>query len=115
MTQHDRISDFHKPDSIGLGSYNIDTHNAQRFPQENGVVNEGDVEMRYKNSFQIPYRSLLPKESDCKNLIAPVCTSSSHIGYGPIRLEPQFMIMGQVESITFHFSYLFRALVLQLQ
>jgi hypothetical protein len=60
MTQKDRTTDNKKSDSIGMGSYNIDTHNAQRFPQGKGVVNEGDVEMHYSNHFQIPYRSLVP-------------------------------------------------------
>ncbi|MFO0951939.1 MAG: FAD-dependent oxidoreductase [Isosphaeraceae bacterium] len=37
----------------------------------------------------------MPKESECPNLIVPVCLSSSHIAYGSIRMEPVFLILGQ--------------------
>lgn len=121
MTQYDRYKTVNKTDSIGLGSYNIDTHNAQRFPQNGSVVNEGDVEQGFSTHFQIPYRygdqctthyysasddeffyyrSLVPLASQCTNLIVTVCTSATHIGYGPIRLEPQFMIMGQSGGVA---------------
>ncbi len=46
------------------------------------------------------YRSLVPLASQCTNLIVTVCTSATHIGYGPIRLEPQFMIMGQSGGVA---------------
>eukprot|EP01119_Soliformovum_irregulare_P005694 TRINITY_DN17437_c0_g1_i1.p1 TRINITY_DN17437_c0_g1~~TRINITY_DN17437_c0_g1_i1.p1 ORF type:complete len:522 (+),score=113.17 TRINITY_DN17437_c0_g1_i1:121-1686(+) len=109
MTQHDRIENNTKPDSIGVGSYNIDTHNAQRFPERTDsgswrTLNDGDVERIFKQHFQIPYRCLLPKRQDCDNLIVPVCVSASHIGYGPIRLEPQYMIMGQSSGVAAAFA-----------
>ena len=56
MTQFDRTTFISKNDTIGLGSYNIDTHNAQRFPQDGITLNDGDVERTYANSFEIPYR-----------------------------------------------------------
>ena len=36
-----------------------------------------------------------PKPYECTNLFAPVCVSSSHIGFGSIRMEPVFMVLGQ--------------------
>jgi hypothetical protein len=44
---------------------------------------------------QIPYRSVLPARSEASNLLVPVAMSASHIGFGTIRLEPQWMILGE--------------------
>jgi len=100
MTQYDRSEKVTKADVIALGSYNIDTHNSQRFPQGTEVLNEGDVEVSYATHFDIPYSCMVPRTSYCTNLIVPVCASASHIGYGAIRLEPQFMMMGQSSGVA---------------
>lgn len=83
-------------DSVGLGSYNMDSHNTQRFVTEEGTVqNEGDVQVATGGSYAISYRSIVPKKGEAENLLVPVCLSSSHIAYGSIRMEPVFMILGQ--------------------
>ncbi|HOF38674.1 MAG TPA: FAD-dependent oxidoreductase [Candidatus Hydrogenedentes bacterium] len=88
------------PRPIGMGSYNMDSHHVQRYVVhvENGgdyVLNEGDVQVSPGGSYPISYGAIVPKESDCTNLLVPVCLSSSHIAYGSIRMEPVFMILGQ--------------------
>lgn len=87
------------PDSIGLAAYGMDSHNCQRIArQENGVWtarNEGNVEYPVNGPYPIAYRSLVPKENECSNLVVPVCLSSSHIAYGSIRMEPVFFVLGQ--------------------
>ncbi|MEZ6111616.1 MAG: FAD-dependent oxidoreductase [Pirellulaceae bacterium] len=83
-------------DSVGLGSYNMDSHNCQRYVTPDGhVQNEGDVQVSPGGAYQISYRSIIPTRKDCENLLVPVCLSSSHIAYGSIRMEPVFMILGQ--------------------
>jgi hypothetical protein len=83
-------------DSVGMGSYNMDSHHCQRYIDENGHVrNEGDVQVSPGGPYLISYRAIVPKRAECTNLFVPVCLSSSHIAYGSIRMEPVFMILGQ--------------------
>ena len=42
---------------------------------------------------EVPYRCLLPQGVD--NLLVPVCLSSTHVGWGSIRLEPVWMHTGE--------------------
>jgi hypothetical protein len=96
MTEHETLSDREVPDPVGMGSYTLDSHNAQRYITPEGFVqNEGDIGVEAKQPYHISYKALVPKESDCSNLVVPVCISSSHIAYGSIRMEPVFMILGQ--------------------
>lgn len=83
------------PDSIGLAAYNMDSHNCQRVVQQGKVRNEGDVQIPPMKPYPISYRALIPRASECENLLVPVCLSASHIAYGSIRMEPVFMILGQ--------------------
>jgi hypothetical protein len=81
---------------IGMGSYALDAHNAQRYVKEDGFVqNEGDIGVHPNTPYSISYASIVPKKDECQNLFVPVCLSSSHIAYGSIRMEPVFMILGQ--------------------
>jgi hypothetical protein len=95
-TEHDVTSKYDTPQSIGMGSYAMDSHNTQRYIKPDGFVqNEGDIGRHLKSPYKISYGSLLPKKEECKNLMVTICVSSSHIAYGSIRMEPVFMILGQ--------------------
>jgi len=84
------------PMSVGMGSYNMDSHNCMRFVTKEGFVqNEGDVQESPGGPYRISYQALVPKKGECPNLFVPVCLSSSHIAYGSIRMEPVFMVLGQ--------------------
>jgi len=96
MTQHDCQGRRVANDAVGLAAYTMDSHNVQRYVDENGHVrNEGDVQVGGFSPYPISYRSIVPKESECQNLFAPVCLSATHISYGSIRMEPVFMVLGQ--------------------
>ncbi|GBD35847.1 hypothetical protein HRbin36_00962 [bacterium HR36] len=104
MTQHDIQEQRYKEDSVGLGSYNMDSHHVQRVPtREGGVINEGDFQVRVQ-PYSIPYRSLCPKNEECSNLLVPVCLSATHVAYGSIRMEPVYMILGQASGVAAHLA-----------
>jgi hypothetical protein len=95
MTENELLKRRETPDSIGMGSYGMDSHNVQRYVTPEGYVqNEGDIGVSTRGPYQIAYGSLVPKKGQCENLLVPVCVSSSHIAFGSIRMEPVFMILG---------------------
>lgn len=88
-------------DAVGMGAYGMDSHNCLRYVSPAGYVrNEGDVQVHGFEPYAISYRSIVPKEDECKNLFVPVCVSSSHIAFGSIRMEPVFMVLGQSAALA---------------
>ena len=88
-------------DVVGLAAYTMDSHHVQRYVDETGYVrNEGDVEVGNFPPYPISFRSIIPKSTECINLLVPVCLSASHIAYGSIRMEPVFMLLGQAAAIA---------------
>lgn len=99
-SQKDLQTERTKPDYIGMGSYNSDSHNVQRYVDEKGIVlNEGNVEVPVQ-PYQIPYRILLPKRAEVENVLVPVCFSASHVAYSSLRMEPQYMIIGHAAGVA---------------
>lgn len=99
MTENDVMSRKEIPKPVGMGSYSLDAHNAQRHVTKEGYVqNEGDIGVHPPSPYSISYNALVPKAEECQNLIVPVCVSSSHIAFGSIRMEPVFMILGQTAA-----------------
>ena len=100
MTQKDVQTELTKPDVIGMGSYNSDSHNVQRFVTEQGYAqNEGNMEVPV-TPYQIPYRIMLPTKEQVANLLVTVCFSASHVTYSTLRMEPVYMIIGQAAGVA---------------
>lgn len=80
-------------DSIAATEWYMDVHACtdHRLP---GTLHEGKV-ILYGATLpgQVPFRALLPEDLD--NLLVPVCVSSTHVGWGTIRLEPTWMNIGE--------------------
>ena len=96
MTENELTKVKPTPDSVGMGSYMIDSHNTQRYVTPEGYVqNEGDIGVSPRGPYEIAYGALVPKKTQATNLLVPVACGATHIAYGSIRMEPVFMILGQ--------------------
>ncbi|WP_145062689.1 FAD-dependent oxidoreductase [Adhaeretor mobilis] len=95
MTEHNCRSKIIAEDPVGMAAYGMDSHNCQRIVQGGAARNEGDVQEHGLKPYPISYRSIVPKETECENLLVPVCVSATHIAFGSIRMEPVFMVLGQ--------------------
>ena len=101
MTQKDVQTELTKPDAIGMGSYNSDSHNVQRFVEcgQGGAENEGDVEVAVESvSDPLPVHGAEARQAT--NLLVPVCMSASHVAYSSLRMEPQYMEIGQAAGVA---------------
>jgi hypothetical protein len=100
MSQKDIQTELTKPDAIGMGSYNSDSHNVQRVVNGADFArNEGDMQVAVQ-PYQIPYRMIVPKKAEMENLLVPVCFSATHVAYSTLRMEPQYMIVGQAAGVA---------------
>lgn|GEM_PF-647749 len=100
MTEHHcrRIRVAH--DSIALAAYTMDSHNVRRHVVDGEVRNEGDVQAAVADPYPVAYRAIVPKRSECTNLLVPWSLSASHIAFGSIRMEPVFMTLGQSAAVA---------------
>jgi hypothetical protein len=94
MTEHECRGAKVPEDPVGMGAYNMDSHNVQRYVRDGAARNEGDIQVAVK-PYPISYRSIVPREKEGSNLLVPVCLAATHIAYGSIRMEPVFMVLGQ--------------------
>ncbi|MDF9833466.1 hypothetical protein M2103_001690 [Ereboglobus sp. PH5-5] len=103
MRQQDIQKQKRKPDSVGMGSYNVDSHLVQRLEGPGGFVrNEGNPNDRAigHSPYEIPYRCLTPRRGDADNLFATFCVSATHIGFASLRMEPVFMILSESTGVA---------------
>jgi len=95
MTEHNCRGQQKAADPVGLAAYTMDSHNCRRIVKNGHAENEGDVQVGGFPPYPISLRALMPKATECENLLVPVCLSATHISYGSIRMEPVFMMLGQ--------------------
>ena len=100
MTEHNCRSKTIAKDSVGMAAYGMDSHNCQRVVKDGAAVNEGDVQQHGLKPYPISYRSIVPRKSECENLLVPVCVSATHIAFGSIRMEPVFMSLGHSSAVA---------------
>jgi hypothetical protein len=103
--EQDATTDVVKPDSIGCGGYPMDSHHVVDYHRGNLHLKtpEGNFQIRVTKGYQIPYRILLPQKVD--NLLVSLCVSSTHLGYCTLRMEPEYMKMGQAAGAAAHLAH----------
>jgi hypothetical protein len=96
LVQKDVVTDLAKWNSIGEGSHRSDAHFASRWfdPATRTILVEGWI-AGPERTYQIPYSILTPRATEVTNLLVPVAVSASHVAWSSVRMEPQFMIMGE--------------------
>eukprot|EP00039_Didymoeca_costata_P033056 m.40512 g.40512 ORF g.40512 m.40512 type:complete len:634 (+) comp9672_c0_seq1:172-2073(+) len=107
FTLHDRTTNKTKMDSVCVGDYNVDAHMQQRILLPDGTVtNEGCLSgwAKYSNTplgpFEIPYRVMVPPHNITSNLLVTAAVSATHTGSASLRLEPQYMNMGEAAGVA---------------
>jgi len=83
--------------SIGLANYPIDCKPARWYRKKTSgiLLREGMIFKNYNKYYHLPYWLMLPKRTECVNLLVPVAVSASHVSYSSIRMEPHWMQLGE--------------------
>src|SRR4051794_28205124 len=103
LTERDRFAGGGPPDRpIGLAGYNIEIREGHwvaapiaRYPHRvPEAMTEGYLSVPVPPS-TIPFDMLLPRSEECADLVVACAVSASHVAFCALRLEPQFMILGE--------------------
>jgi FAD dependent oxidoreductase len=100
LCERDLLDARPQPDTVALGSYNIDLREVERtwrylpeYERQAAVFNEGYLSVAVP-LYPIPYRSLTPRREDATDVLVPGCLSASHVAFGSVRMEPTLMMLG---------------------
>jgi len=97
LTEHHTFGRKVAPNSVGLGSYGTDTHEIRRIAVEGVVIREGKTAGGRGGfgPYAIGYGAIVPKASECQNLLVTFALSASHTAFSSLRMEPVFMVTSQ--------------------
>jgi hypothetical protein len=87
-------------DSIGQGSYSLDSHGIRRVVVNGKILVEGGFYVWHDKPYPISYRAIVPKRNEIQNLLVPVTLSATHAAFGSIRMEPTYMILGHSAAVA---------------
>ncbi len=100
VTEADCTGRKRAEDSVGLASYGMDSHLVSLFVDEQGRLRLEGAFFQEVGPYQVSFRAIVPKKSECTNLLVPICLSASHVAYGSMRMEPVFMMLAQAAATT---------------
>lgn len=104
FSELDATQNATKSDSIGCGGYPIDSHHVLNYDESTIHLNKpiGNVRYPVTRGYQIPFRILVPQ--NVKGLLVSLCVSSTHLGYCTLRMEPEYIKMGQAAGAAAHLA-----------
>jgi hypothetical protein len=102
MTQQhvERAPGYQIDDSIGMGSYSLDSHGVRRVVLDGKMRTEGSFYQRCNAPYPISYRNIIPRRMEIQNLLNPVTLSASHVAFGSIRMEPTYMLLSHSAAVA---------------
>jgi hypothetical protein len=96
LTAHDIQAIRSKPDIIAIGSYRMDVHTVSRYVDAaDRLMAEGSFPLSAGVKYAIPYSVMTPQRGEATNLLVPVTSSASHVAQASVRMEPQYMMVGE--------------------
>lgn len=98
VTARDLVINRSKPDGVAVGSYQMDSK-PTLFVYANGDFARDLSTMYAMPIYEIPFRSMIPAAGP-KNLIVSIGISASPQAFSSIRMEPQYIQLGQVAGIA---------------
>ncbi len=81
MTQADVQTMTMKPSNVRIGACRIDSHITSGVVDAKDNVRKDGSVSGSTGSYQVPYRVMLPQESDVTNLPVAGATSASHVAF----------------------------------
>ena len=98
LTTFDIFQNRSKSDSIAYGSYFLDNKSSQLIFANQAIYRDMTPFM-LPPTYEIPYGVMVPQKGP-DNLLVSVGVSTSPISYGSIRMERQFMGLGQAAGVA---------------
>ena len=96
MTEHHCMGKLVADKPVAMASYSVDIHEIQRIAYKDMVVREGKSPASIRvRPYGIGYDAIVPKASECTNLLVTFAASASHVAFGSIRMEPTLMMLSQ--------------------
>ncbi len=99
MTESDIFRNRVKSSSIALASYNLDSKLSQSVFAGRSLYRDLGVHATAP-VYEIPYSAMLPRAGSIVNLLVPVGVSASPTAFGSIRMEPQWMALGEAAGVA---------------
>lgn len=98
LTEQDIFLNRRKLGGVAIGSYPVDSKLTQLIFWEGALYRDIGPHIRVP-LYEIPYWCMIPAHG-VKNLLVSVGISASPVAFGSIRLEPQFLALGEAAGVA---------------